>query len=233
MKSYVICGLRVNADFRHEIMVSRSEKYTAEENADADITINYSPEAIKQYLASAPHLSEAEAELMYTARLFYTALLSFGGFMLHSSAVEMDGKAYLFSAPSGTGKSTHTGLWLKAFGEKAHIINDDKPAIYIRESGIFACGTPWSGKSDLNINTAVPLQGICVLTRSETNHIKPLDEGEAIFSLLNQTLRPYSEKDMDKLLSLLDKVIKNVPVWKMGCNISEEAVAVAFEAMSK
>lgn len=231
MKSYNICGLRVNADFRHEIMMSRSEKYLSEAYDEADITIPYNPEAIKTYLSSFPNLSEAEAELMFTARVFYMGLLNYNGFMLHSSAVELNGKAYLFSAPSGTGKSTHTGLWLKAFGEKARIINDDKPAVCITDKGVFAYGTPWSGKSDLNLNVSVPLQGICVLERSEKNFINRLDEGTAVFSILNQTLRPTEAKNMDKLLSLLDKVIKKVPVWKMGCNISEEAAVMAYEAM--
>ena len=152
--------------------------------------------------------------------------------MLHSSAVEIDGKAYLFSAPSGTGKSTHTSQWLKLFGDKACIINDDKPAIRFVDGVPYAYGTPWSGKSDLNVNKGVPVQGICVLERSANNFIEPLDEGTAVYSILNQTIRPRKREYMDNLLALLDRVIAAVPVWRMGCNISVEAAKMAYDAMS-
>lgn len=232
MKKYIICGLNTECDFRHGIMVSRSEKYLADFDK-ADISIPYPATEMAVYDVAAPHLTTEERELMCTGRTFYTELLNFHGFMLHSSAVAVDGKAYLFSAPSGTGKSTHTEQWLKLFGERAQIINDDKPAIRIETDGIFAYGTPWSGKSDLNINGRFDIAGICVLERAEKNYIVPLDEGTAVYSILNQTIRPSDPLKMATLLSHLDKVIKAVPVWKMGCNISTEAAEIAYKAMSK
>lgn len=231
MKKYRICGINVECDFRQDIMVPRSEKYLCDFDK-ADIVIPYPEEEMAVYDVTAPHLTIAERELMCTGRHFYTALLDFDGFMLHSSAVAVDDRAYLFSAPSGTGKSTHTEQWLKLFGEKAQIINDDKPAIRIEPDGIYAYGTPWSGKSDLNVNGRFEIGGICVLERGEKNVIAPLDEGTAVFSILNQTIRPTDPLKMATLLSHLDKVIKKVPVWKMACNISTEAAEVAYKAMS-
>ena len=231
-KYYDICGLTVRADFQHKTMCERSCKYECECRA-VDLEIPLVPESEYERLMSNPGINEDSAENIFTADYFYTALLKFGGFMLHSSAVEVDGKAYLFTAPSGTGKSTHTGLWLQLFGEKARIINDDKPAIRIIDEVAYAYGTPWSGKSDLNINVAVPVQGICVLERSETNFIESLDEGTAVFSVLNQTIRPRNPEYMNNLLTILDKVIGSVPVWRMGCNISVEAAQTAYNAMSK
>lgn len=230
--TYNICGLNVCADFHYDTMLRRSEKYRANFEK-ADIVIAYNSPLMEAYRARAPHLTDDELELMYTAQLFYIELLRFGGFMLHSSAVALDNKAYLFSAPSGTGKSTHTGLWLDCFGKRAVIINDDKPAIRKVGDEILAYGTPWSGKSDLNENVGVSLQGICVLSRSETNFIEPLDECQAVFDILNQTLRPEVAEEMDILLTLLDETIRNVPVWKMGCNISVEAAKMAYEKMSQ
>ncbi|MBQ8904460.1 MAG: hypothetical protein IJY73_09310 [Oscillospiraceae bacterium] len=230
-KWYNICGLTVCADFQHKTMTERSEKYRCDEKT-ADIIIPPVPLSELERLMASPGINEDSAENIYTADLFYTALLRFGGFMLHSSAVEVDGRAYLFSAPSGTGKSTHTSQWIKLFGDKARIINDDKPAIRFVNGEAHAYGTPWSGKSDLNINTGVPIQGICVLERSPENFIVPLDEGTAVYSILNQTLRPKTADYMDNLLTLLDRVIVTVPVWRMGCNISVEAAETAYKAMS-
>ena len=213
-------------------MLQRSEKYLCEDKTP-DLTIPPVPQSEYERLTANAGIDEDAAENIFTADYFYTSLLRFGGFMLHSSAVEVDGRAYLFSAPSGTGKSTHTSLWLKLFGDRARIINDDKPAIRVIDGKAYAYGTPWSGKSDLNINGAFPIAGICVLSRSESNFIEPLDEGTAVFSILNQTIRPKNPAYMNSLLTLLDKVIAAVPVWKMGCNISLEAAELAYKEMSK
>lgn len=228
--TYKICGLNVSCDFRFPTMTARAEKYRADFAGAPDITVSPAPDfsALK---VNNPALSDDDCEIITTAESFYNSLIPRGGFMLHASAVELDNRAYLFSAPSGTGKSTHTAQWLKLF-PSARILNDDKPAVMLSD-GIFACGTPWSGKSDLNLNLIVPLQGICVLERAEKNFIRSLPPDEAVFALLNQTIRPADEAHMSALLEHIDRVVSEVGIFRMGCNISLEAVRVAFEAMSR
>lgn len=226
---YMICGLKADCDFRHPTMTARAEKYRGEFTGAPDITVPYCPN-IAPLQANNPALTDDDCEIITTAESFYNQLITRGGFMLHASAVVLDNSAYLFSAPSGTGKSTHTAQWLKLFPE-AKILNDDKPAIM--PGSLTACGTPWSGKSDLNLDLNVPLQGICVLERSERNFIQPLPTDEAIFALLNQTIRPADENRMDALLSHIDRVVGCVKIWRMGCNISLEAAQIAFDAMSR
>lgn len=233
INTYKICDLLVNMDARHPVIIRRSEKYLTQPSETCDISIPYDLEALKTIHERAPHLSITDCEIIHTTNVFYRHLIKFNGFMLHSSGVVVDNKAYLFSAPSGTGKSTHTTQWLKLFGDKACIINDDKPAIRIIDDKVYVYGTPWSGKSDLNLNIRVPLQGICVLERSENNFIERLDNATAIYKIMNQTLRPPIPEIMDILLSMLDKVITDIPVWRMGCNISTDAAQVAYDAMSK
>ena len=87
--------------------------------------------------------------------------------MTHGSTVAVDGKAYLFTAKCGTGKSTHTRLWRQVFESRAAMVNDDKPFLKITEAGVLACGSPWSGKHGLDTNITVPLQGICILERGK------------------------------------------------------------------
>lgn len=233
MNTYDICGLVVNADFKYPKLINRAKKYLTEPSEKCDICIPCDQEALDRLQKEAPHLSLDECEIIHTGGLFYRQLLRFNGFMLHSSGVVVDNKAYLFSAPSGTGKSTHTTQWLKLFGDKACIINDDKPAIRVVDDKIYVYGTPWSGKSDLNLNLTVPLQGICVLERSENNFIEPVDNATAVYSILNQTIRPPMAEFMDILLGLVDKVVTDTSIWRMGCNISTEAAQVAYDAMSK
>ena len=152
--------------------------------------------------------------------------------MLHSSAVMLDGVAYLFSAPCGTGKSTHTKLWLDVFGNRADILNDDKPALRRVDGCWYAYGTPWSGKYDISINTRVPVGGICVLSRGETNKIERYTGMKAIGDIWEQTLRSKDAEHVGKILGLLDQLLTEVPVWKMACNMEPDAARMSHAAMT-
>jgi hypothetical protein len=180
-----------------------------------------------------PTLSDDDGEYLATGKSFYQQLLKYDGFMLHSSAVVVDGKAYLFTANSGTGKSTHTSLWLQLFGNRAYILNDDKPALRLIDGVWYAYGTPWSGKNGINVNTGVPLAGIAVVTRNEKNEIEPFCGKDAIFAIFSQTNRKTNTvAHRAKLLELMDKLMWSVPVWKLKCNMDPEAAIVSYEAMS-
>lgn len=234
MNLHRIADITVDLGYKYDRLKNQAEAYKIDESVKPDMTIYLSDALLEKKQKENPHLSIEDCEYIFTSSIFYSGLIMFGGFMLHSSAVIMDGKAYLFSAPSGTGKSTHTELWQKVFGaERAKILNDDKPAIRATSDGVFAYGTPWSGKTALNINVKAPIAGICFLERSEKNWIKRIDTNTALAGILNQTIRPYEMKDMDLLLGHLEKVITSVPVYKMGCNISDEAAIMAYEEMSK
>ena len=179
-----------------------------------------------------PHLSMEDCEYLGTGFNFYYKLLEYEGMMIHASAVMMDGYAYLFAANPGTGKSTHTGLWQKVFGkDRAKILNDDKPAVRLIHDKVYAYGTPWSGKTDLNINTSVPLAGICILERGEQNQIERFAGANAIFELFKQTARPKDPKLAQLVLENLDKIMRRVPIWKLKCNMDPEAAMVSYEAM--
>ena len=111
---------------------------------------------------------------------------------LHASAVVVEDEAYLFSADCGTGKSTHTSLWLKYLADKnPYILNDDKPAIRVTENGIFAYGTPFSGKNDINENKKVKVKGICFLEQAPQNSIEKLEISEAFKLFWGQTTDKY------------------------------------------
>lgn len=182
--------------------------------------------------AKQPHLSKDDAEYISTGSSFYGQLLKHSGFLLHSSAVVVDGKAYLFSAASGTGKSTHTQLWLNHFGNRAYMLNDDKPALRMENGAWYAYGTPWSGKYDYSTNARVPLAGICFLKRGQENVIKPFKGSAAVFAFLEQTMRPAGMQVRMEIMSLLENLMETVPVWQLECNMEPEAALVSYRAMS-
>ena len=203
--------------------------YLTDDNQEPAFTVMSYADVMKQ---RNPGISEDNAEYMGTSGGFYKELLKYDGFQFHSSAVVVNGKAYLFSANSGTGKSTHTSLWLKLFGEKAFILNDDKPALRKKDGIWYAYGTPWSGKHDISVNTSVPVAGICMIERGEINEITPFTGKTAIFEVYAQTNMPKSAENRILLLELLDDLIQNVPIWKLRCNMDQEAAKVSYEAMS-
>ena len=202
-------------------------------SADPDIVIQISREYLLARQEENPHLTMNDCEYIWTGSEFYRKFVPFAGFLLHSSAVAVEDRAYLFSAPSGTGKSTHTALWLDYFGDRAQIINDDKPAIRYMNHRFYACGTPWSGKSDLNVNRMVPVQGIAFLERGEKNTIEPMPSRDGIIALMNQTLRPDDRDCMNLLLFLLDRLFRQIPVYRLRCNMEPDAVKTSYTIMSQ
>ena len=229
MKYYRIAGLTVEMDSLGRTAVQAEPYAISPPQASVDITIPRCPdELFKKH----PEATEELCEYMFTGTLFYKQLIAFGGIMLHSSAVVVDGKAYLFTAPPGTGKSTHTSLYLKEFGDRAFILNDDKPAIRLENGCFFAYGTPWSGKTAENVNTRAILGGICVLKRGERNEIRRISGKEAFLGIYSETLRPKGPRDMNRVLDIIEGLIDRVPVWELKCNAEPDAVRVSFSAMS-
>ena len=178
-----------------------------------------------------PSHSDAYIESICIYRNLCKKLPEYGAFMLHASVVECDGEAFAFCAPSGTGKSTHTSLWLKHFGDRARIINGDKPIIRFIDGKPYVFGTPWCGKEGYNINARAPLTALCFLERGKINRAYRIDPSDAVTKIFPQILLPNEEGTADKLFPLLDQTLLTVPSFRLSCNISDEAVTVAYNTM--
>ncbi len=208
-------------------------------NVDVNVNVTLEDLAVerrqadKEYGDQASRFTNAYLETLAVYRQIAAQMPMFDTVLFHGSVIAVDGEAYLFTAPSGTGKSTHTRLWREYFGERAFMVNDDKPLLRVCEDGrVIAYGTPWNGKHRLGTNIGVPLKGICVLAQAPENRIVKITKEEAFQTIFQQTYRPLEKPIMiKKTLELLDEVMK-LPLWHMGCTISEEAVKIAYHAMS-
>jgi len=152
--------------------------------------------------------------------------------LFHGSVIAVDGQGYLFTAVSGTGKSTHTRLWREHFGKRAEMINDDKPLIRIEKGHVLAYGTPWDGKHHLSTNKAVPLKAICFLDRGVRNEIHPIDPMEKYPTLLQQIYRPKSAESLICTMKLVDLLMKETKFYHLHCNMDKEACEVAWNGMN-
>ena len=211
-------------------LAPRCEDYLSETTGEADIVIHpehYKPE-------TKPNLTAEDVAYLDSGAQFYRQLIQFDGLMLHASAVELDGFAYLFSGPCGMGKSTHTRLWQQTFGSAAQVFNDDKPALRRQNGTWYAYGTPWCGKDGINQNRKVRLGGICFLKRGQTNEIRQLSQLEAATAILAQTTTKIKNPErLGHLLELVEQLIQEVPVFELKNKPEPEAACLSRETMEK
>lgn len=178
------------------------------------------------------NFSDSYLETLAVYRKLCEILIDKGIILFHGSVIAVDGQGYLFTAKSGTGKSTHTRLWREYFGDKAVMVNDDKPLIRITDTEVIVYGTPWDGKHRLSTNTSVPLKAICILKRGAENEIHKISKKEAYPMLLQQTHRPRDMKKMRTVLNLIDKLSENTGLYKLYCNMNPDAVTTAYNGMN-
>lgn len=173
---------------------------------------------------------------LYTFQLMGIAyryhILLKDGIVIHSSSLSYDGKGILFTAPSGTGKSTHVGLWEEHFGKLVSVINDDTPVIRFIGEVPYVCGTPWSGSSDKFNNIEVPLNSIVVLEQSRENRIRKLTPHEALPMVLPRLFMPYFDRLlMENVYHILDKLLCTIPVYHLSCRPDKEAMEMSFQCI--
>lgn len=172
-----------------------------------------------------PYFSNQEWEYSLTGFAFQDRLTVLGQGIIHASSLAWRGQGVAFSANSGTGKSTHVGLWRERFGDEVTVVNDDKPAIVFEEDKPMLCGTPWSGKTALNSNLKVPLRAIVFIERGAENSIRRLDVMDSYFYLCSQIARPYYDASVgEKMIEFAERLLATVPIYCLTCNISHEAV---------
>lgn len=152
--------------------------------------------------------------------------------IFHGAAVAVDGYAYLFTAKSGTGKTTHARLWLENI-KNSYILNGDKPLIKIADGAIMICGTLWRGKEEYGVNEILPLRAICTLSRDRTNHIERIGASDALPILYQQSYHCDGYEAVEKTLELLGKISQETALYRLGCNMDAEAAAVSYGAMSQ
>lgn len=227
----LLADLKINIEHKYDYMSYLCKDYISQSDTP-DIIAKADNAAIlkeKELVPSAP-IESCESLCIY--RAIGERLPHFDRFVFHGAAIEYGGKAYLFTAPSGTGKTTHINLWKQYLGDKVDIINGDKPIIKAGNiSTVY--GTPWAGKEGYQRNASAPLKAICILKQGKENKITKLEVAEAVNHLMRQVYLPSDSSALSKTLELLGTVIENTPVYILECDISKEAFETSFNQMAK
>lgn len=224
-----IAGIVIDVKNKYEYFSEFAKEF--EYDGKADFTVEVPDKVMKKVIRENPDFPDGYLESLEIYRIICRKILDYDAMLMHCAAVAVDGEAYLFTALSGTGKTTHIKLWHEKFGDRFVVVNGDKPILRQRGDKFFVCGTPWRGKENYGHNIVAPIKAICILQRGETNEIRKIPPHEAISTVLTQTLRTENMDEMEKVLSLTDKLLRNVPFYVLSCNMEKEAADVSYNGM--
>lgn len=236
-KVYKFADIPFGVTFYGEYTLKKNAEYETEEKPLFDVSVNKEDIELERetYIKiNNEDFKHPESILEHTAiyRKFVEKAVEYGVVLFHGSAIEYKGRAYLFVAPSGTGKSTHVKLITEVFGTSVSYINDDKPLLKLENGEIFVCGTPYNGKHNLSNNVKVPLGAICVLTRGKENVIERLDKSVSALQFLKFSYMPKDENASKLYFEIIERVLE-YPVYKLACNMQLDAPKLSINTMSK
>lgn len=165
-------------------------------------------------------------------RIFFSQYVAVHGDMIaHASVVGCGDRAYMFMGKSGTGKSTHSRLWIENFGD-CTLLNDDCPMIHRDGKGLFfVCGTPWSGKTPCWRDTGMPLAGIARLRQASANSFRFLSGIEAFVAFIPGMSVMTADSGLYSIASstALD-LVGNIPVGMLDCLPDRDAAVICRRA---
>jgi len=162
--------------------------------------------------------------------LFRSKIIFYQGLAVHAAALNWQGKGLLFSAPSGTGKTTQAGLWKRY--KNAVVLNGDHPAVRMIDDLPVVFGTPWSGSSLDHKNAYAPVTAIIILQQAIDNTIRRLTPNEAVTKLLPRCFLPYFDENMmNTAVDTFNRLLDKVPVYLLNCRPEKEAVELVCQVL--
>ncbi len=229
MKEFIVnfADIYIKIHTHYDYMFELCKDYIVDGNIfDMEV---YPSKDYKDYLEG---FSEEYCESLSLYEQIAKQLPLFNAFVFHGASITYKKDGLLFTAPSGTGKTTHIRLWKKYFKDDVDIINGDKPILRIDEKGIKVYGTPFCGKEKWHKNRSAYLKALCIVRRGKINNIKRIKGSEAMIPLYNQM---YFSKDnaamAQRSMDLFDKLLTLIPIYILECDISYDAVLCSYKGM--
>ena len=229
---YDIAGFRVQLNNKYPFTEKFCQKYLSEDQASPpDVVASVSDAEFAAEKEQSPGFSDGYIENICLYRSLCLQMPQYSRMLLHASILQYGDNAYAFLGRSGTGKSTHTKLWLKYIPE-TFVLNGDKPILEEKDDCFIAYGTPWQGKEGWGSKGQAPLKALCFLEQAKENSIRKLTPAETASRLFLQILMPNQEDAAVATLDLADHLIAKTPAYLLKCDISEEAVKTSFSCIT-
>ena len=231
---YKIANFNVLIEYKYNYTFKFLEKYISFDNAIPDITITITEkELMEEYDVSQIKILSVVESSCILRKLAKELIDNFNTILFHASSIRYNDNAYLFTAKSGTGKSTHTRLLKELLKDKITYINDDKPFIRYENDEFYVYGNPWQGKHDLGENLSCKLKAIVKITRSDDNFVKKLDTISALNLLLEQAYSYNDETSVNNLLELINKMFNKIEFYELYCNMDISAAETSYNKILK
>lgn len=228
MQKYKIADIVVEMQQDYEETAGWYKPYIYDGDDAPAFSLRVNPERVDYLVKNGVDITPAIAENMVLCNIFNRGLLKYYGSYLHSSALVFDGKAYLFSANSGVGKSTHTKKWLERFPDRAEIINDDKPSFRFIDGKCIVYGTPFAGGTDVQKNKSAELGALVFIERAEENSLEKIPPSRSIAMLINQSPGRANEQIGERQLELFSMLLTKYPAYLLRCNLDDSVIDVAM-----
>lgn len=222
--------LNIGIDNKYDYIENFCSHYIV--NSDkTDFTVSASDFEIESERA-VPENPVGYLEALAIYRKIADKIIEYDGFLFHAAVLDFCGEGIAFLAKSGVGKSTHIKLWKSLFGNKALVVNGDKPIVRKIDGVFYAYGTPWAGKEGWQANTKTELKKICFLKRATENKTEKIEKEGSLNLLLGQI---YIKKDkslyLSELLDLVGELINSAEFYRVECNTDLSAAKIAYKGM--
>ena len=224
-----LAGLNIEIKHNYKYLPYMCKDYIINDCDHIDISISITNEEIKNSIDSLNGYPDYYIESNICYRKIVHELYKFDAIMLHGSSIKYKDKAYIFTAISGTGKSTHTELLIKNYPSEISYINGDKPIIRYLNEGFYVFGTPWNGKEGYGENTSALLDSIVYLERDKDNSVSLMPKDKIISFIIQQIIYPDDLEEMDKTLDILSKIINSTNNYNLKCNMEDEAAKCTYK----
>lgn len=225
-----ICGLNIEIRNKYNIIEKISEDYMVSD-VIPELVLEATEEEIKEEIKKYPEHSPDYHEAVVMFRKLCEKVLEKDIFFFHSAVVKFGDVGFVFAGKSGVGKSTHAALWEKVL-PGAVVINGDKPLIKVENDGLYAYGTPWCGKEMMQKNDKAKICGVCFIEQAKENSISRLNSIQVIGRIFDQTVYMKEPELNKKMTDLINRFISDIPFYLLKCDVSEDAVKLAYNTMS-
>ena len=203
-------------------------------NEDSDFTITMS----REDLENEKHINEdgkvyASEEISALYRRIADLFIERNIVVFHGSSFKVGNYAFIVTARSGIGKSTHVGLLKKLLGDELTYINDDKPLLEVNDNALMLYSSPWNGKERRGNDIKAPLKAVIFLNRGNNTYQQLTNNQETYFRLLSQIYLPKDKTKREKALKLIDVLLKRVNFYEINVNTDISSAVMTYERIIK